>query len=161
MQRRSFFQRALSGFVAFCASRKARAQGVRLESFHELARVVLPSSLSPASTDKIAADFVRWFRDYKPGAEISGGYGHPRTQVTGPDPSANYADQMRALGSPVTRGAVEKALANAKIDRIPGRPDGKHGPPHSAPACVLSVDNRRPSRTSLHSGNGWSRRSIL
>jgi len=126
MQRRSFFQRAFSGIVAFFASRRARAQGVRLESFHELARVVLPSSLSPASTDKIADDFVRWFRDYKAGAEISGGYGHPRTQVTGPDPSTNYADQMRALGSPVTRDAVEKALANAKIDRIPPRPDGKH-----------------------------------
>jgi hypothetical protein len=126
MQRRSFFQRGFSSVVAFFASRRAWAQGVELVAFHQLASVVLPSSLGKTSTDKIADDFLRWFRDYKPGAEISSGYGHPRTQVMAPNPSASYADQIRLLGSPVTREAVEKALENAKIDRIPQRPDGKH-----------------------------------
>jgi hypothetical protein len=126
MQRRSFFRRGFSGIVAFFASRKARAQGVQLETVHELASVVLPSPLGRKNTDKVVEDFVRWFRDYQPGAEISSGYGHPRTQVIGPNPSTNYADQIRALGSPITREAVEKALESAKIDRIPQRPNGKH-----------------------------------
>jgi hypothetical protein len=126
MQRRSFFQRAFSGIWAFFTSGRARAQGVQLEAFHELASVVLPSALGRASTDKIADDFVQWFGNYKPGAEISSGYGHPRTQVMGPNPSVSYADQIRALGSSVTRETIEKALENAKIDRIPQRPNGKH-----------------------------------
>jgi len=92
----------------------------------ELAAVVLPASLGRAHTDKIAAEFVVWIRDYKPGAEISSGYGFPRTQVIGPNPSAHYADQLSALGSPIARDAVEKALADAKVDRIPQRPNGKH-----------------------------------
>lgn len=126
MQRRSFFQRGLSGILAFFASRRARAQAADLERFQELGSVVLPSSLGRKKTDKIAGDFVQWFRDYKPGAEISSGYGHPATHVIGPNPSANYAEQLRALGSPITRDAVEKALENAKIDRLPQRPNGKH-----------------------------------
>jgi hypothetical protein len=126
MQRRSFFQRGFSGIFGFLASRKARAQGVDRESLHQLAFIVLPSSLGRAGTDKIADDFVRWFGDYKPGAEISSGYGHPRTQVIGSNPSTSYAGQLRALGSPITRESVEKALENAKVDRIPPRPNGKH-----------------------------------
>ena len=92
----------------------------------ELAAVVLPASLGRARTDKIAAEFVVWIRDYKAGAEISSGYGNPRTQVIGPNPSAHYADQLSALGSPIAREAVEKALADAKVDRIPQRPNGKN-----------------------------------
>jgi hypothetical protein len=126
MQRRSFFQRGLSGVLAFFVSRKARAQAVELEAFQELGSVVLPSSLGRKKTDEIAGDFVQWVRDYKPGAEISSGYGHPSTRVIGPNPSANYAEQLRALGSPITREAVEKVLESAKIDRMPQYPNGKH-----------------------------------
>jgi hypothetical protein len=115
-----------AGVSAFFAARRAKAQEVRLESVHELAAVVLPSSLGKEHTDKIADDFVRWFRDYKSGAQIASGYGHPRTQVTGPNPAANYPAQMQALGSPITREAVEGALQAANIARIPSRPGGKH-----------------------------------
>jgi hypothetical protein len=69
---------------------------------------------------------MTWFREYKAGAQVSSGYGHPRTQVTGAKPSAHYAEQVIALGSPITREAVEKALEDAKIDRVPQRPNGKH-----------------------------------
>jgi hypothetical protein len=126
MQRRSFFQRGLSGILSFLASKKARAQGVDGDSLRQLAAIVLPASLGRARTDKIAGDFVRWYGDYKPGAEIASGYGHPRTQVIGPNPSSRYGEQLRALGSPITRESVEKALEIAKLDRIPPRPDGKH-----------------------------------
>lgn len=126
MERRGFFKRTFSAIFALVAPRWARAQGVDLSAIHELASVVLPASLGRTRTDKIADDFVRWFRDYKPGAEVASGYGNPRTQVLGPNPSAQYAGQMLALGSPITREGVEKALEAAKIDRIPQRPNGKY-----------------------------------
>ena len=126
MQRRNFFTTLFSGVVASFTQRFARAQEVSQESLHELARVVLPSSLGRARTDKIAADFADWVRGYKAGAQVSSGYGHPRTQVTGENPSAHYAEQLAALRSPITREAVEKALEEAKLDRIPLRPNGKH-----------------------------------
>jgi len=126
MQRRNFFTIICSGVAALFTRRRARAQDVKLESFQALAGVVLPSSLGRARTEKIAADFVAWFGEYKAGAQISSGYGHPRTQVTGANPSVHYAGQMSALGSPITREAVAKALEDAKIDSVPLRPNGKH-----------------------------------
>jgi hypothetical protein len=102
-----------------------------VEEFHELASVVLPASLGRSRTDEIADNFVRWFRGYKAGAEVSSGYGFPRAQLTGPLPSTHYADQLRQLAltrldAASKRAAVEKALDAAKIDRIPQRPNGKH-----------------------------------
>lgn len=99
--------------------------------FRDLAGVVLPASLGRARTDKIADDFVSWTRDYRAGAEIASGYGNPRTQVIPPKPSAHYAEQLSQLGlakldTAAKRAAVEKALEDAKIDRIPQRPNGRH-----------------------------------
>jgi hypothetical protein len=125
MKRRNFFERILLGAIAVFSPRRARAQHME-EPMRELAAVVLPASLGRSRTDRIAAEFVVWIRDYKPGAEVSSGYGHPRTAVTGPDPSLPYAQQLSALGSPVAREAVEKALAAANVDRIPPRPNGRH-----------------------------------
>ncbi len=126
MQRRSFFQAILAGVAALFGARRAKAQAVNGEQLHELAAVVLPSSLGRERTAKVADGFAKWLREYKPGAQISSGYGHPRTQVIGPNPSTHYPEQLQALGSPITREAVEKALADAGIDRIPQRPNGKH-----------------------------------
>lgn len=126
MQRRNFFKTVLTGVLAFFGTRRAKAQAVNSESLHELAMVVLPPSLGRERTGKIADGFAQWLRDYKPGAQIASGYGHPRTQVIGPNPSAHYPEQINALGSPMTKDAVEKALAEAGIDRIPQRPNGKH-----------------------------------
>ncbi len=108
MERRGFFKRTFSAIVTLAAPRWARAQSVDRNAVHELAAVVLPQSLGRARTDKIADGFMQWFGDYKVGAEIGSGYGNPRTQVTGPNPSTHYADQMRALGSPITRGVGPK-----------------------------------------------------
>ncbi len=109
----------------------AKAQEVRAEEFQDLAGVVLPASLGRLRTDKIASDFVRWFGNYKEGAEISSGYGFPRTQVTAANPSTHYAEQLKQLDlakldAGAKRAAVEAALEAAKIDRIPQRPNGKH-----------------------------------
>jgi hypothetical protein len=95
--------------------------------FRELESVVLPASLGRSRTDGIADNFVRWFRDYKPGAEVSSGYGFPRTQLIGPNPSTHYAAQLTdldltRLDASAKRAAVEKALEAAKIDRIPPTP---------------------------------------
>ena len=115
MKRRHFL-----AFASIFAPRWARAQEMA-PAIRELAKVVLPSKIDAA---KAADGFVKWVRDYKPGAEVASGYGNPRSQVVGPNPSVNYGEQLRALGSPVSRGAVEAALAT--FDRIPPRPNGKH-----------------------------------
>jgi hypothetical protein len=131
MERRGFFKRTLSAVAAFIGARWAQAQSARLEEFRDLASIILPASLGRSRTDKIADDFVRWFRSYQVGAEISSGYGFPRTQVTGPNPSTHYDQQLTELDLTKLdvarkRAAVEKALDAAKIDRIPPRPNGKH-----------------------------------
>ena len=131
MKRRGFFKRMFRVMLGFVSTRWAHAQSVRLEEFHELASVVLPASLGRSRTDEIAENFVRWLRDYKAAAEVSSGYGFPRTQVTGPIPSTHYGDQLSELDltkldAAAKRAAVAKALDAAKIDRIPQRPNGKH-----------------------------------
>jgi hypothetical protein len=122
MQRRGFFKTVFSGMVALLGTRRMRAQEIA-PGIRELAVVVLPSSVN---RPKIADDFIVWVRDYKEGAQVASGYGHPRTQVKGPNPGVKYAEQLRALGSPITRESVSKALEEAKIDRIPQQPNGKH-----------------------------------
>jgi hypothetical protein len=125
MKRRNFLERIFLAATAALSPRRARAQQME-EPMRQLAAIVLPTSLGRSSTDRIAAEFVVWIRDYKTGAQIGSGYGHPRTQVTGPDPSAGYVQQLTALGSPIAREAVEKELTDANIDRLPPRPNGRH-----------------------------------
>jgi hypothetical protein len=122
MQRRSFFKTVFTGALAFVGVRRARAQQLE-PGIRELAMVVLPSGIDKS---KAADEFVAWIGNYKAGAQIASGYGHPRTQVTGPNPSAHYGEQLRALGSPITKESVAKAIEAAGVDRIPQHPNGKH-----------------------------------
>ena len=132
MQRRSFFKRMFLGVAALVAPRWVRAQMLPpVAQIRELASVVLPASLGQTRIDKVAADFLTWLRDYKAGAPMPAGYGFPRTQVVGPNPAAHYAEQFRQLGlanldAAGKRAAVEKALQEIKIDRVPPRPNGQH-----------------------------------
>ena len=132
MQRRRFFKRMFLGVAALVAPRWARAQALPTESqMRELASVVLPSSLGPERVEAIAADFLAWLRDYKAGTPMPSGYGFPRTQLVGPNPAAHYAEQFEKLGLAGLTGAgkravVEKALRDAKIERVPPRPNGQH-----------------------------------
>src|SRR5579864_4962414 len=132
MQRRSFFNRMFLGAAALVAPRWARTQMLPpAAQMRELASVVLPASLGPSRIDKVAADFLAWLRDYKAGAPMASGYGFPRTQVVGPYPATHYAEQFEQLGLSGLdiagrRAAVERALQEAKIDRVPPRPNGQH-----------------------------------
>jgi hypothetical protein len=114
--------------------KRARAQAgplstAELATLRDVASVVLPSALGRARTDAIATQFVAWFSAYKPGAEMSAGYGFPRVQVLPGNPSAQYAAQLRELAPKLgarKREAVAAALEDAKVDRIPQRPNGRH-----------------------------------
>lgn len=136
MKRRGFFRRIFSAVAAFVEPRWAGAQAPlppdSEPAMRELARVVLPASLGQTNCDQVAASFVKWVRGYQPGAEVASGYGSPRTQVTGPNPAAHYAEQLRQLNlaslasADAKKSAVAKSLEESKIDRIPQRPSGKH-----------------------------------
>jgi hypothetical protein len=132
MQRRSFFKRIFLGVAALVTPRWVRAQMLPPQAqMRELAGVVLPASLGPARIDKVAADFLAWLRDYTAGAPMSSGYGFPRTQVVGPYPATHYAEQFYRLGlsgldAAGKRAAVENALQETKVDRVPPRPNGQH-----------------------------------
>jgi hypothetical protein len=140
MERRTFFQ-----WVTFTFTRLARAQTAGLpaddiRTLRDLAGVVLPNSLGRERTDKIVDQFDRWIREYKPGSEISSGYGFPRVQVIPPSPAVHYPEQLRQLETAAAakgasfgkldaaarREIVEAALAAAKVDNIPPRPNGRH-----------------------------------
>lgn len=103
-----------------------------------IAEVVLPADCDrPAAV----AAFARWIRDYHEGADTDHGYGFTRIRSTGPSPARNYPEQVAALdaaartagaaafaSAPLTvrRSILEAALAAAKIERLPPRPNGAH-----------------------------------
>jgi hypothetical protein len=110
-------------------AQKGRLSADELATLREVARVVLPSTLAKSRTDAVSAGFVEWFSAYRPGAEMSTGYGDPRVQSLPGNPSAQYARQLNdlALKSRARRReSIEAALEEAKVDRIPPRPNGKH-----------------------------------
>ncbi|MBI1874385.1 MAG: hypothetical protein HYZ58_00915 [Acidobacteria bacterium] len=109
-------------------------------TLREVAAIVLPSELGRRRTDEVVDRFQRWLLGYKAGAEMDPGYGVTRLRTTGPFPGRSYAAQLTALGADaqarggrlttlapgVQRAIVESALAAAKVDRLPARPDGGH-----------------------------------
>jgi hypothetical protein len=107
---------------------------------HAVAEVVLPDEIGAAGRDAAVKSFLGWIRDYRADAETDHGYGFTRLRRTGPSPAANYATQLNALDDearkrgrsfvdlPVAerQSVIEAAITAAKIDRLPGRPDGGH-----------------------------------
>jgi hypothetical protein len=105
-----------------------------------LADVVLPASLGPVRRGEVVEAFGRWLRGYREGAELDQGYGHPKLRAAGPHPGQGYARQLAALREaaqasgtrlaelPADRrkALVLRALAEAKVDGLPDRPDGRH-----------------------------------
>jgi hypothetical protein len=109
------------------------ADDLDLRTLHAIAEVVLPSELGDAGRRATVDAFVRWLREYKEGADLDHGYGFTRIRQTGPSPAAAYAAQLAALGDrfaglplPERRAAIESAIAAAKIERLPTRPNGGH-----------------------------------
>ena len=103
-----------------------------------IAGVVLPSE---ADRPVAVAAFMRWIADYREGADTDHGYGNTRVRNTGPSPARDYPAQLMALdaaaravgaadfaaaGVEPRRAIVEAAIAAAKIERLPARPNGAH-----------------------------------
>ena len=106
-----------------------------------IAEVVLPSELGTSGRADAVAAFVRWLRNYKESADTDHGYGSTRIRATGPSPARSYPSQLAALdaaaraigatdfaSAPLAdrRRIVERAVADAKIPRLPTRPSGAH-----------------------------------
>jgi hypothetical protein len=106
-----------------------------------IAEVVLPGELGDTGRREAVSAFVRWIRNYKEGADTDHGYGTTRIRSMGPSPARNYPAQLAALDEAarakgaagfaaaaldVRRALLESALAAAKVERLPSRPDGVH-----------------------------------
>lgn len=107
--------------------------GAHGPTLKELAATVLPESLGRAGTDAIAAQFIRWVREYRAGAEMQAGYGYPVVRFKPESPAARYLSQLGALAAPMQltdktarRERIAAALSEARVPNVPGVPDGKH-----------------------------------
>lgn len=141
MQRRSFF-RWIAGTAAaviygrvpsWASTQTFLSAPDEAAMLRALGAVVLPTALVPGQIDVVVAQFVDWCANYKVGADLGYGYGHPRTRLSGPNPDRAYASQLRALGphflqlAPTAqRSIVEAALQKVGVTSMPRRPDGRH-----------------------------------
>jgi hypothetical protein len=143
MKRRTLLQYFLSGLAALPA--RLRAQSATLSPASELnlralADVVLPQEIGEQGRDAAVRAFLTWARDYRADVATDSGYGFPRLRRTPPSPTARYAAQLDALDRQARarnhsftdlprderRVLVEAAIAEAKVERLPSRPDGGH-----------------------------------
>jgi hypothetical protein len=146
MKRRALFKLlAASAAWVRAVGVRAFADPVPLSDAHvatlrSAARLVLPSALGAKGADEATDKFIRWLRGYKAGADMDHGYGAPRLRTTPASPSAGYPQQLADLdrratarGKPFAklesdqqRAIIVDALTEAKIDALPGRPNGRH-----------------------------------
>jgi hypothetical protein len=122
-------RRTLLGWMASLApawAQTAAFPGPHAGSLRALAGVVLPSELGSARLDAITDGFVRWVRDYRPGAEMDHGYGFTRLRNKPASPAPVYLRQLAELGPDITAESVTTALDQAKITDLPRTPDGRH-----------------------------------
>ncbi len=117
MRRRTVLQSALgaAGLGSLPAWAQAGFPGNREKELKELAAVVLPASLGRKATDAVADQFVRWVREYKPGAEMGPGYGNTRIRRTPASPAATYMAQLEQLAPAMTRSAIGDAIKKAGV----------------------------------------------
>jgi hypothetical protein len=95
---------------------------------------VLPESLGRAGTDQVARQFTAWMRGYRPGAEMSPGYGSPRLRYKGPSPAPLFETQLQQLaaGALATRDLATRRrhlaleLQRAGVADLPAVPRGEH-----------------------------------
>ena len=128
-----------SGLAAGSSSLQA---GVLLQAGDETVSAIAAIVL-PADADRAAAvrKFTEWIANYREGADTDHGYGNTRVRATGPSPARNYGAQIAALESAARaanaagfakapldarRAIIERAIAEAKIERLPSRPTGGH-----------------------------------
>lgn len=113
------------------------ADQVRLRA---VAEVVLPGEIGASGVDRVVTAFITWARGYRAGAETDYGYGFPRLRKLPPSPLSAYTAQLDALDRQARmqnysladlpldqrRALVSAAIVDAKIERLPARPDGGH-----------------------------------
>lgn len=144
MKRRTVLQLLLSTVGAVTARIGLRAQTALSDAdagrIGVLADVVLPQELGSEGRALAVTSFVGWVRDYRPGVDTDHGYGFPRLRRTAPSPAAKYVMQLDVLDLEARKRGrdfkdtaradqqtiVEAAIAGAKIERLPSRPDGGH-----------------------------------
>lgn len=143
MKRRTLLQLLLSLVAALPARFRLFAQTPSLSAADQsriraVADVVLPSEIGAERRVRVVTAFLQWLRDYRAGADMDHGYGFTRVRRTPPSPAAKYPAQLawldeRAgtqgfanLSIEARRVILEEAIARAKIERLPGRPDGGH-----------------------------------
>ena len=123
--------------------------GKQTATLLDLAAAVLPASLGRQATDAIAGKFAEWVRNYRPGADLEHGYGHPQIRGKRPSPAPAYIAQLESLeraasmaaaaarpnpgGGPfgglppeAQRFVIESALREAQVAAMPPSPDGRH-----------------------------------
>jgi hypothetical protein len=111
-----------------------------LATLLSLAPVVLPASLGRRAVGAVTDRFVVWLREYRAGVIMEHGYGRPEVRRTPASPASKYVEHLAALeraaeaqGQPFSRlpaaakrGLIEAALRDARIERLPGTPNGQH-----------------------------------
>jgi hypothetical protein len=126
MRRRTALQWLASIGTAIRAwSQSSAFPGNQAATLKNLAAIVLPAGLGHSGTDRVAEQFERYVREYRPGADTEHGYGFTRVRPKPPSPAPEYLNQLAALPVPLTRQAVEAALETAQIKDMPRLPDGK------------------------------------
>jgi hypothetical protein len=119
----------------------AQSAALDTQTLAAIADAVLPDAMGADARRRVVTDFLRWIKGYREGAETDHGYGVTRIRTTGPSPAARYPAQLTALDKAAKaqgsarfrdlsieqrRAAIEAALSDAKIERLPGRPSGGH-----------------------------------
>jgi hypothetical protein len=139
IHRRALIQSAL-GAMALRPGRAA-AQAVfgdvHLDRMRALADTVLPQAIGADGRARALTRFMSWVRDYRPGADGDHGYGHTRLRTLPPSPATRYPAHLDDLDRRAGGGfaalplaerqrVVREAIGAAKVEALPGRPNGGH-----------------------------------
>lgn len=100
MTRRAFVRLTAVGSTLLLLPRRAWSR-IRGEldgpMLAALGGAVLPSDLGPDGQTRVAEDFGRWVREFRPGAELSHPYGSAQLRYGPDDPSPRWAEQLQEL----------------------------------------------------------------
>jgi hypothetical protein len=121
MRRRTLLAALASARIPWAQT--ATFPGDDSDTLRAIAAVVLPTEADPG---RVTADFVRWVRGWRPGAEMDHGYGITRLRVKGPSPAPAYLKQLAALRGQVDAGSIESALREANVADLPRTPGASH-----------------------------------
>jgi hypothetical protein len=146
MQRRAFVQLAAGVVVLSPFERLASAVAdpglpeASIATLRALAPIVLPGALGRRAIGALTDRFLDRLQGHRAGVGMDYGYGHPVLSRTPESPAPRYVEQLAALENAASRqgqsfarmtpdaklALIERALGDAKIERLPEIPDGRH-----------------------------------